>query len=561
MSPRGTRARRTRTSKRTMWLAAGAVVLAGTGVTAVAVGGDSEGGGADEAARPAQAHTLALTGKDPKKRELPRTDTQLFSLVGVSWEDSADEFEGTAQIRTRGAEDGTWTDWRDLDFDIRAPETQEGDAGGVRGASEPLWVGPSDAVEARVVAGGKETAVPDALRLDMIDPGETKGGKGKGKEKTGKGQENGKGNGNGNGKPSAEPGDSGTAAPDPSQSGGETEPSSAPEQPTGPSSEPAEPPVTEQPATSSAPEPSEEPTQDPTAEPSAPAPSEEPTAEPSSPSEEPTAPEPSEEPTQDPTEEPTQDPTEEPTQEPTAEPSAPAPSEEPTEEPTADPTTEPTAEPSTQPDPAESTTPSAPAAPAVVSRADWGADESLVTDPPSYLDKVDAVFVHHTAGTNSYECADSPAIIRAILTYHVKTNGWSDIGYNFFVDKCGTVFEGRAGGTDKPVRGAHTYGFNGSSAGVSLLGDYENGGTPTAAAKKAIADVSAWKLGLHGVDPEAKVTLTAAADAKGWKNGDKVTLNAISGHRDGFATLCPGVALYSALPEIRRTAGASEYAG
>ncbi|MGP3733880.1 N-acetylmuramoyl-L-alanine amidase [Streptomyces sp. GDS52] len=563
MSPRGTRARRTRTSKRTIWLAAGAVVIAGTGVTAVAVGGGSEGGGgADEAARPAQAHTLALTGKDPKKRELPRTDTQLFSLVGVSWEDSADEFEGTAQIRTRGAEDGAWTDWRDLDFDIRAPETQEGDATGVRGASEPLWVGPSDAVEARVVAGGKETAVPDALRLDMIDPGETKGGKGKGKGKgeTGKGQENGKGNGNengkgngkGNGKTPAEPGDSGTAAPDPSQSGGETEPSSAPEQSAGPSSEPTAEPgsPSEEPT---APEPSEEPTQDPTqeptAEPSAPVPSEEPTAEPGGPSEEPTAPEPSEEPTQDPT------------QEPTAEPSAPAPSEEPTEEPTADPTTEPTAEPSAQPDPAESTTPAAPAAPAVVSRADWGADESLVADPSDYLDKVDAVFVHHTAGTNSYECADSPAIIRGILTYHVKSNGWNDIGYNFFVDKCGTVFEGRAGGTDKPVRGAHTYGFNGSSAGVSLLGDYENGGTPTAAAKQAIADISAWKLGLHGVDPEAKVTLTAAADTRVWKNGEKATLNTVSGHRDGFGTLCPGVALYSALPEIRRTAGASEYAG
>lgn len=499
MNPRGTRVRRARRAPRSVWLAAGAVVLAGTGVTAVAVTGGSEGTGADDNSRPAKAHTLALDGKDAKQRELPRTETQLFSLVGVSWEDSADVFEGTAQIRTRSADDGTWTDWRDLDFDIRAPESQEGDDSGVRGASEPLWVGPSDAVEARVVAGGKETAVPQALRLDMIDPGETDTGKGQGK-------------GSGTDRSSARPKKTDTAAPSPSATGPGTAPSTAPE-PTGASSEPAEAPATDQPASPTAPAPSGEPTEEP--------------------------------------------------QEPTAEPSAPAPGQEPTAEPSAAPTGEPTTQPSAQPDPAESTGPTgptAPAAPAIVSRADWGADESLVADPPSYLDKVDAVFVHHTAGTNSYDCAESPAIIRAILTYHVKTNGWNDIGYNFFVDKCGTVFEGRAGGVDKPVRGAHTYGFNGYSSGVSLLGDYENGGTPTPAAKQAIADVSAWKLGLHGVDPEAKVTLTAAGDTGVYKTGEKATLNTVSGHRDGFATLCPGATLYSALPEIRRTAGASVYA-
>ena len=544
MSPRGIRARRPRVPKRTIWLAAGVVVLAGTGVTAVSVTGGSGGSGADEASRPAQAHTLSLDGKDPKKRELPRTDTQMFSLVGVSWEDGADDFEGTAQIRTRGAESGTWTDWRDLDFGIRAPETEEGDASRVRGASEPLWVGPSDAVEARVVAGGKETAVPDALRLDMIDPGDEKGGKGQGKG----GGNGGNGKGNGKGKPSTEPGTgesaTATATAGATPSGEDTAPTTAPEEPAEPPQEPTEAPATEQPAPSDAPATSEEPAQEPTAtEPDAPAPSEEPTTEPALPGEEPTAPAPSDAPTQEPTEDP----------------ATPAPSEEPATEPTPAPTAEPTTEPSTGPDPSGSTSPAAPAAPAIVSRADWGADESLVVDPPSYLDTVDAVFVHHTAGTNDYDCADSAAIVRGILTYHVETNGWNDIGYNFFVDKCGTVFEGRAGGVDKPVRGAHTYGFNGYSAGVSLLGDYENGGTPTAAAKQAIADLSAWKLGLHGVDPEAQVTLTAAGDTGVYDTGEQATLNTISGHRDGYATLCPGAALYSALPEIRGAAGASVY--
>jgi uncharacterized protein with LGFP repeats len=548
MSPRESRARRARMTPRTVWLAAGVVVIGATGVTAVAVTGSSDNSTATAGnSRPAQAHTLALDGKDKKKRTLPRTETQSFSLIGVSWDDDTDVFEGTAQIRTRGTDDGTWTDWRDLDFGIRAPESAEGKDSGVRGASEPLWVGPSDAVEARVVADGKETAVPEALRLDMIDPGETAKEQGKG---------NGKGNGKGGGKdkPSTVPEKTQSSAPSPSASTGDTAPSTAPE-PTGPSEPdaPTEAPASEEPASTATPDASAEP-QEPTAEPSAPATGEDPVTEPTAPADQP-------DPTPPAAEEPqeTQDP-----QEPTAEPSAPAPSEDPTVEPSPEtssaPPAEPTASASTQPAPDPSTEPATPTAPPVVSRADWGADESLVVDPPSYLDKADAVFVHHTAGTNDYDCAESPAIVRGILTYHVKTNGWSDVGYNFFVDKCGTVFEGRAGGIDRPVRGAHTYGFNGYSSGVSLLGDYENGGTPTAAAKQAIADISAWKLGLHGVDPEAKVTLTAAGDTGVWNTGDRATLNTVSGHRDGFATLCPGATLYSALPEVRRTAGASVYA-
>ncbi|MEU0370814.1 N-acetylmuramoyl-L-alanine amidase [Streptomyces sp. NPDC006283] len=532
MSPRttrGGRAGRTLKARRTTWLVTGAVVLGGTGVTAVAVTGGSEGAGADDSTRPAQAHVLALDGKDPKKRDLPRTETQLFSLVGVSWEDSADDFEGTAQIRTRGTEGGTWSDWRDLEFGIRAPESGEGDASGVRGASEPIWVGPSDAVEARVVAGGEETAVPKALRLDMIDPGVTaKDGTAGVKPSRGVVQPQ--------RTTARKPAPSQTTRPSPSAPPVTAAPSAPAASPTdgsggGTSTSPTQaPPASSPPPESSAP-PVPEPSTDPT------------TAEPSGS----TPPEPSAEPSADPS--PSEDP---------AEPTA---SAEPSEPPSVSPEPSPTpSDPSSAPAPSESAAPTTPAVPPIVGRAGWGADESLVADPPTYLSKVDAVFVHHTAGTNDYVCAESPAIIRGILTYHVKTNGWNDIGYNFFVDKCGTVFEGRAGGVEKPVQGAHTYGFNGYSSGISVLGDYENGGTPTAAAKQAVADVAAWKLGLHGVDPEARVTLTAAADTGVWKKGQAAELYTVSGHRDGFATLCPGATLYSALPEIRRTAGASVYA-
>ncbi|WP_338018110.1 FG-GAP-like repeat-containing protein [Streptomyces taklimakanensis] len=208
------------------------------------------------------------------------------------------------------------------------------------------------------------------------------------------------------------------------------------------------------------------------------------------------------------------------------------------------------AEPSVPPAPESTVT-----RPPIVSRAAWGADESMVEEPSAYLeDGIKAAFVHHTTDANNYSCSQSPAIVRAIMTYHVKSNGWNDLGYNFLVDKCGTVFEGRHGGVDLPVYGAHTYGFNSYSTGIAVIGNYATDGVPSATVTNAVARVAAWKLGQYGVDPAGRVTLTAAADTGVWEEGEQADLYTISGHRDGFATECPGQALYEELPEIRRFA-------
>ncbi|MEV5431506.1 N-acetylmuramoyl-L-alanine amidase [Streptomyces sp. NPDC052701] len=191
--------------------------------------------------------------------------------------------------------------------------------------------------------------------------------------------------------------------------------------------------------------------------------------------------------------------------------------------------------------------------PAVTPRSGWGADESLVRNPPTYTSDTKAVFVHHTAGTNSYTCAESAAIVRGIFLYHVQGNGWNDIGYHFLVDKCGTVFEGRAGGIDKPVLGAHAYGFNTDTSSVSVLGDYNTAATGTAV-REAVAKVAAWKLGLYGADPSGTVTLTAGADNGKYTTGQKVVLHRVPGHRDGYPTECPGAHLYADLPAIRALA-------
>ena len=90
--------------------------------------------------------------------------------------------------------------------------------------------------------------------------------------------------------------------------------------------------------------------------------------------------------------------------------------------------------------------------------------------------------------------------MRGIEVYHVKGNGWNDIGYNFLVDKYGQVFEGRYGGVDKNVIGAHAEGFNTGSVGVAVLGTYGSA-APPAAARTALANLLAWRLDVAHVDP------------------------------------------------------------
>ncbi|MBK3525766.1 peptidoglycan recognition protein [Streptomyces sp. MBT70] len=192
------------------------------------------------------------------------------------------------------------------------------------------------------------------------------------------------------------------------------------------------------------------------------------------------------------------------------------------------------------------------ARPKIVTRRGWGADESLRERGFVYTKKIKAAFVHHTASGNKYTCAQAPSVIRGIYRYHVKSMGWRDIGYNFLVDKCGTLYEGRAGGVAKPVLGAHTLGFNTDSMGVAVIGSH---GTtqPPGAAVTAVARLAAWKLGLHGADPRAKTYLTSGGGNL-YPKGKKVRLHVMSGHRDGYATECPGKRLYAKLGTLRTSA-------
>ncbi|WP_328688063.1 peptidoglycan recognition protein [Streptomyces caniferus] len=192
------------------------------------------------------------------------------------------------------------------------------------------------------------------------------------------------------------------------------------------------------------------------------------------------------------------------------------------------------------------------ARPRIVTRAGWGADEELREKAFTYTHTVRAAFVHHSGSGNDYSCDEAPAMIRAMYRFHVKSNGWRDIGYNFLIDKCGTVYEGRAGGVAKPVMGAHTLGFNADSTGIAVLGTFTDIEPPRPAVD-AIARLTAWKLGLYGVDPR-KMTKLLSAGGNRFPKGAKVPLHVISGHRDGFTTDCPGLHLYNKLGATRRAA-------
>ncbi|MGZ6779933.1 MAG: N-acetylmuramoyl-L-alanine amidase, partial [Mycobacterium sp.] len=189
--------------------------------------------------------------------------------------------------------------------------------------------------------------------------------------------------------------------------------------------------------------------------------------------------------------------------------------------------------------------------PAVITRAQWGADESMKCPNTVYDDGVRAGIVHHTAGSNDYAPEDSAAIVRSIYAYHTRTLGWCDIAYNALVDKYGQVFEGRAGGMDKPVEGSHTGGFNKDTWGVAMLGNFDDI-PPTPIQLRTVGRLLGWRLGLDHVDPRGTVVLTSAGSSyTHFPKGATPTLPTIFTHRDVGNTDCPGNAAYAAMDQIR----------
>jgi hypothetical protein len=199
--------------------------------------------------------------------------------------------------------------------------------------------------------------------------------------------------------------------------------------------------------------------------------------------------------------------------------------------------------------------------PAIISRADWGADESIRVDgsgqdrfAENYFPLQKAI-VHHTAGRNNDP--DPEATIRAIYYDHAVLRGYGDIDYNYLIDWQGRIYEGRHSRdygsapittedlAGNQVRGSHAKEYNAGTVGIVLLGTFTSV-LPPAAQRSALVNLLAWKLERHGINPLGAGTYLNP------ETGASTYLNNISGHRNVNATDCPGTAFYATFPQLRQ---------
>lgn len=193
--------------------------------------------------------------------------------------------------------------------------------------------------------------------------------------------------------------------------------------------------------------------------------------------------------------------------------------------------------------------------PRVISRAGWGAGNSNQCRT-TVDDSVSAITIHHTAGSNDYTPAESAARMRGYHNYHANTLGWCDIGYHALVDKYGTIYEGRAGGMNRAVRGAHAGGFNENTWAISMMGNYENI-APSAETIQSVGELAGWRAKVAGFEPEGYDThYSEGSSYTFYPYGAAVSLPNIFAHRDVGGTSCPGNSGYAQMGDIRTIAQA-----
>ncbi|MCF3960597.1 peptidoglycan-binding protein [Streptomyces fuscigenes] len=171
-----------------------------------------------------------------------------------------------------------------------------------------------------------------------------------------------------------------------------------------------------------------------------------------------------------------------------------------------------------------------------IQREDWGAP---ATSPAAYLASAHGVKIHYLGAPYSSRAHGScPAYVRGIRAEHLANTveNYVDIAYSAVVCEHGYVYEGR---------GAHKRtGANGNQdlnvrdyAVCALLGD-------------------------SGLTKPPDAMLSGLRDAIEWLRQDGAAGSWIGGHRDGYATLCPGDPLYAWVEDgAPRPGGATEPAG
>ena len=205
-------------------------------------------------------------------------------------------------------------------------------------------------------------------------------------------------------------------------------------------------------------------------------------------------------------------------------------------------------------------TPTAPkvaavAAPSIVTRAQWGADESIRDPHVIGYAPFRKIVVHHTASPNSVK--DPAATVRFGYELHVVGRGFTDIGYNFLISPDGEIFEGRRArkygkneahlgedGAGNAIIGGHTKGRNAGSCGIALIGNFMKR-SPSGAAIESLIHLCAWEAQRHKIDPLGSDEFIAT-------DSTKLVFPNIVGHRGIGSTLCPGDRMAASMPWLRQ---------
>lgn len=181
--------------------------------------------------------------------------------------------------------------------------------------------------------------------------------------------------------------------------------------------------------------------------------------------------------------------------------------------------------------------------PPLITRAEWGAAPFKGGSPsPLTTGAFRYMTFHHAAGWSATSRAEGIAAVKAIQDFHQNGRGWSDIGYQFVIDRGGRLYQGRPfldGSTSLDqvpllALGAHVGGANTGNIGISMLGCYH----PPEGSQCT-----------EQITPEALNTYTTLFAFLSERYGIEPEL--IRGHRDFSPTACPGDNNYVLLPQIR----------
>jgi hypothetical protein len=195
------------------------------------------------------------------------------------------------------------------------------------------------------------------------------------------------------------------------------------------------------------------------------------------------------------------------------------------------------------------------AAPKIITRAQWGADETIRDPHIMGWAPFRKIVIHHTASPNGVK--DPAQTVRFGYELHVVGRGFTDIGYNFLIGPDGEIFEGRRARKYGPnelhtgedavgnaIIGGHTKGHNAGSCGIAMIGNFMNT-TPSRAALDSLIHLAAWEAQRHRIDPMGNDKYIST-------DSQSLVFANIAGHRDIGATLCPGNRLEGGLPWLRK---------